>query len=88
MLTASVLQVAGNLVMALVLAWLIARAGEPTTGSGVKLGALAWAGFIAAFIGPLCAFQAYSLTFFAIITGYALIALLVMGAILGAWRAG
>ena len=32
MLAASLLQVAGNLVMALVLAWLIARVGEPTIG--------------------------------------------------------
>lgn len=45
-----------------------------------------WLGFVAAVLGPMHAFQAFSLAFFAITSGGVLVTLLVSGAILGAWR--
>lgn len=82
-LQASLLQLAGNLVMAYVLARLILHQGQRTIMGGVGVGALAWLGFVAAVIGPMYAFQAFSFQFFAVTAGYPLVALLIMGAILG-----
>jgi hypothetical protein len=81
------LQFAGNLVMAFVLAWFIARLNANTAMEGIKVGALAWLGFIVAVLGPYYAFQAYPFSFFLINAGYPLVSLLLMGAILGMWKA-
>lgn len=72
--------------MAYVLAWLILHTGQQTVIGGMRVGTIAWLGFIAAVIGPMYVFQAFSLQFFAITAGYPLVALLIMGAILGRWR--
>jgi hypothetical protein len=80
------LQFVGNLVMALVLGWLVVRLNSQTALQGMRVGALAWLGFIAAVLGPYYAFQAYPFSFFLINAGYPLVSLLMMGAILGAWR--
>ncbi|MBC8042205.1 MAG: DUF1761 domain-containing protein [Rhizobacter sp.] len=85
-LEASAMQVAGNIVMAVALAWLIKNLGYQTALQGMQLGAVIWLGFVAAVIGPLYAYQAFSLQFFFITTGAVLVSLLVMGAILGAWH--
>lgn len=81
------LQFAGSLVMAFVLAWLLARLNAGTALSGARVGAIAWLGFIAAVLGPYYAFQAYPFSFFLINAGYPLASLLIMGAILGGWKA-
>jgi len=86
MLVASALQIAGYVVMALVLAWLMQRTGHLSVGGGAKLAVIVWAGFVAAVLGPMYAFQAYSLSFFLITAGGPLVALLMMGVILGAWH--
>jgi hypothetical protein len=81
-----ILQFAGNLVMAFVLAWFIARLNVQSALGGAGVGAVAWLGFIAAVLGPYYAFQAYPLSFFLINAGYPLVTLLMMGAIFGAWK--
>jgi Protein of unknown function (DUF1761) len=86
MLEAVILQLIGDFIMACVLAWLIVHTGQQTVIGGIRLGVLTWLGFIAAVIGPMYAFQAFSLQFFAITAGYPLVILLIMGAILGGWR--
>ena len=86
MLSASILQLTGNFAMAYVLALLMVYSGKETIADGMKLGLLIWAGFIAAVIGPMYAYQAFSLRFFLITAGYPLAGLLVMGGILGGWR--
>lgn len=86
MLTASLLQLAGNLIMAYILAWLMARTGMVTIGQGMLLATLVWTGFVAAVLGPMYAFQAFSLSFFLITAGSVLISLLIMGAIISVWR--
>jgi hypothetical protein len=85
-LPSMLLQFAGNLVMAGVLAWLIARLNVQTAPGGMRVGAAAWLGFVAAVLGPYYAFQAYPLSFFLINAGYPLVALLLTGAILGVWK--
>ena len=80
------LQFAGSLVMAFVLAWFIARLNANTAMDGIKIGALAWVGFIAAVLGPYYAFQAFPFSFFLINAGYPLVTLVLMGAILGGWK--
>jgi hypothetical protein len=80
------LQFAGNLVMAFVLAWFIGRVGDRTVFGGMQVGFFAWLGFIAAVLGPYYAFQAYPFSFFLINAGYPLVALLLMGAVLGGWK--
>ena len=83
---AAVMQLVGSLVTAYVLALLINRIGAQTISGGLWWGLLAWVGFVAAVIGPLYAFQAFSPTFFFITAGYPLVSLLLTGAILGGWR--
>ena len=83
---ASVMQLAGSIIMIYVLAWLMAQTGYTSIGQGLKLATLVWIGFVACVTGPNFAFQAYPFNFFLIITGYTLVCLLMSGAILGAWR--
>ena len=85
-LVASGMQLVGNFVMAYILAWLMQRTGQNTVAGGVWLGLVVWLGFVAAVIGPMYAYQAFPLKFFAISAGYPLVALLLMGTILGAWK--
>lgn len=86
MLTASILQVIGNLLTAYLLAWLMARTGLRSVGQGILLATLLWIGFVVAVLGPMYAFQAFSLVFFFITVGSVLVSLLIMGAILGYWK--
>ena len=80
------IQFGGSLVMAFVLAWFITRLNVNSALGGAHIGLLAWLGFIAAVLGPYYAFQAYPFSFFLINAGYPLVALAVMGAILGVWK--
>ena len=85
MLVASGMQLVGNVVMAFVLAWLMKQLGYQTALDGIKLGVIVWLGFVAAVMGPMYAFQAFSLQFFFINAGSVLISLVIMGATLGRW---
>ena len=85
MLVASGMQLVGNVVMAFVLAWLMKQLGYQTVLDGIKLGVIVWLGFVAAVMGPMYAFQAFSLQFFFINAGSVLISLVIMGATLGRW---
>ncbi len=85
-LQASVLQVIGNLVLAGVLAWLMARLGYTSVQQGMLLGGLVWLGFVVAVLGPLYAFEANSPMLLLLNAGSVLLTLLITGAILGGWR--
>lgn len=86
MLVASVLQLIGYLVTAFVLAWLMQRTGLQSVSQGLLLALVVWVGFVAAVLGPLYAFEAFSLNFFFITAGNVLVTFLILGAILGGWR--
>ena len=86
-LVASIMQIIGNIVAAYVLSWFISRTNNGGAIGGAKIAFLCWLGFVASVIGPMYAFQAYSLRFFGIVAGGWLLTLVGMGVILGAWRA-
>jgi hypothetical protein len=85
-LEASAMQLVGNFILAFVLAWLMKQLGYQTLMEGIKFGVLIWLGFVAAVLGPMYAFQAYSLAFFFMTSGSILLTLLASGAILGVWH--
>jgi hypothetical protein len=78
--------VIGSLVMAFVLANAVGYAGAATIGQGAAVGFFNWLGFIAAVQLSETLHEHRPLRFFAINTGYNFIALILMGALLAAWR--
>jgi len=83
---AMTLQVIGFLAMGYVLAWLVARTGHQGVTGALTVGALAWAGFVAAALVPMFAFQAFPYSFSAITAGGYLVGILAIAAIVGAWK--
>lgn len=79
---ASFYQLIGTFIQMSVLAWLVTSVGASSLAEGALLGLLVWLGFIAAYIAPMYAFQAYSVKYLAIVIGYPLVALLIAGTIL------
>lgn len=77
---------AANLVIAWVLARLMIATGKTTLTGGMALASLLWLGFTATTMGTAFVFEARSIEGFAIIAGYPLVGMTIMGAILGAWR--
>jgi hypothetical protein len=84
---ASILQLVGNITMACVFGWLAARLAMQTALKGAQLGVILWTGFVAAVLGPMYAFQAFSLNFFLITSGSVLLTFVITGLIVGGWRA-
>jgi Protein of unknown function (DUF1761) len=75
-----------NLVEAYVLAFFIVHYGATDLLTGAWIGAIAWLGFVATMIVPAIFYERRA-PMLAVINGaYNLIGLVVMGAILGAWR--
>lgn len=85
-LVASLYQLLGSAVMAGVLAFLMKATSSEGLVQAVQLAGLIWAGFVAAVIGPMYAYQAFSLVFFGITAGYPFVALLLSAAVLSLWR--
>lgn len=85
-MTASVIQFAGFVVLAYGLAWLMRTTQMVSPGGGVTLAAICWLAFVAAIIGPMYAYQAFPLSLYAIVTGGYLLVMVVSGAVLGVWR--
>jgi Protein of unknown function (DUF1761) len=74
-----------NVILASVLAQLIVATGKATAMHGLRVGFLAWAGFIATTIMMDYQYEGRTFTIWAINTGYPLVGMLMMGAVLGAW---
>jgi hypothetical protein len=78
-----------SFVAAVVMAWVLARvvdwaqAGSP--GAGAAVGFYMWLGFVGTIILTNYVFENRPMNLFAINTGYNLVGLIVMGAILAAW---
>lgn len=81
-----VITLIANLVMAYILGWLILSTGPQTAARGLMIALVAWAGFVATNFATEYAFEARSLEIFTINTGYPLVGMLIMGAVLGAWK--
>jgi hypothetical protein len=86
MVEATILQIIGFGLAAYAIAWLVALTGRSTPSGGLTIAIVAWLGFVLAVAVPMYAFQAFSYTFSAIVVGGYLVALLIIGAIIGAWR--
>jgi hypothetical protein len=74
------------LAMALVFDILLSHAGVRTAGGGMWLGFLVWLGFNFTVNLAGSMFSEKSITAFLVDAGFQLIFLLIMGAVLGAWR--
>ena len=75
-----------TLVTATVLALLIVRFGAITWAEGAVIGLIAGVGLVATGVASDYLFCGWSLRLYSIQTAYKLISLVMMGAILGAWR--
>jgi hypothetical protein len=75
-----------TLILAIFLSWLIQATGPQTLVRGVKIALIAWFGFVFTTWATEYAFEARSLQILAINTGYSFTGMILMGAILGAWK--
>jgi Protein of unknown function (DUF1761) len=79
-------QLARNLVVALVLAYLLRRLEAATWKDAMRIGLLLWFGFQAMAVAGSVLHEHYPLGLYAIHVGDALLATLVMALILGTWQ--
>lgn len=77
----------GALIMATVISLFTQMTGKQTMLRGAVIGLLAWIGFVFTTFSAEYAFEARAWRSVAVNTGAALIGMVVMGAILGAWKA-
>jgi hypothetical protein len=75
-----------SLIVGIVLTLLIQATGSQTAKRGVILAILVWVGFIATSWAKEYIFEVRTLQIFAINTGYALLDLMLIGAIVGGWK--
>jgi len=75
-----------SFVTATILSVSIQASGEQTLLRGIKVGAILWFGFIATTLATNYIFEIRPLSLYAINTGYSLVDLMLMGAIVGAWK--
>lgn len=80
------LTIVGAFIEALVLAWLVGALPAPALVNGAIVGLLAAIGFVATTFGATYLFSGANRMLYLINVGYHVIGLVVMGAILGAWR--
>jgi hypothetical protein len=85
---AYVIAFGSNLVLAWVLSWAMLVSGYQSVGGGMMMGALLWLGFVATTTATEYVFEARSFETFTINAGYPLVGMLIMGALLGAWKQG
>lgn len=75
-----------NLVIAFVLAQVCIWRNANTAGRGAAIGTLLWIGFVGPITFTTCMYEMRPAELYAINNLYPLVGLVVMGAILGAWR--
>jgi hypothetical protein len=75
-----------SFVTATILSVSIQASGEQTLLRGMKVGAVLWFGFIATSLATNYIFEIRPISLYAINAGYSLFDLILMGAIVGAWK--
>jgi hypothetical protein len=75
-----------DVVVAFVLAWVVVATGEQTAARGVLCGILLSLGLIATTLATTYTFERRSLQFFLINAGCPLVALIIVGALVGGWK--
>ncbi|MGA2485597.1 MAG: DUF1761 domain-containing protein [Roseiarcus sp.] len=82
--------IAADVVASLLMAWVLAHAvvyaGATTLGTGVAVGFFNWLGFVAVIQFTTVLYEQRPLKLFVIQSGFNLLSLLLMGALLAAWR--
>lgn len=86
MQTVYLLTFVASFVMAYALARVLWYAKIDSIGGGIMIGLLAWVGFVATTHGVNYLFEGKPFRLFSINTGYPLVALVLMGALLTVWR--
>jgi hypothetical protein len=76
----------GDLILSFMLAHFIVWSGTTTCKRGAMIGFIVWIGFFAAPNLPQSIYEGRPFKLFAINNGYWLVGLLIVGALLGAWR--
>jgi hypothetical protein len=76
----------GTFILAVFLSWLIQATGPQTLIRGVSLAILTWICVVFTTWSTEYAFEARTVKILAINTGYCLVGMVLMGAILGAWK--
>jgi hypothetical protein len=74
-------------VLAIALSWIIQSTGAQTAVRGASIALLLWFGFVLTTWATEYAFEARSLSILAINTGYPLVGMLLMGLVIGGWKA-
>ena len=77
---------AAILVLCYTLAWLVARAGPPTLGRGLRIGVATGLGLCSATIALNYAFELRPVSLWLINAGYVTLGLALAGALVGGWR--
>jgi hypothetical protein len=74
-------------ILAISLSWIIQATGTQTATRGATIAAALWLGFVFTTWATEYAFEARGLPILAINTGYPLVGMLLMGSIIGGWKA-
>lgn len=75
-----------TLILAIFLSWIIQATGPQTPARGIAIAISTWFGVVFTTWSTEYAFEARSLRILAINTGYSLVGMVLMGAVLGAWK--
>ena len=75
-----------TLILAIFLSWLIQATGSQTLTRGIAVAVATWFGVVFTTWATEYAFEARSPQIFFINTGYCLTGMIIMGAVLGAWK--
>lgn len=75
-----------TLALALFLSWIIQKTGPLTVSHGVQVAVVLWFCTIFAVVATEYAFEARSVRTLAIVAGYPLVGMILMGAVLGGWN--
>jgi len=75
-----------TLALALFLSWLIQVTGPATVGRGVQIAVILWFCTVFATFATEYAFEGRGVKILAITSGYCLVPMVLMGAVLGGWR--
>jgi hypothetical protein len=74
-------------ILAIALSWIIQATGPQTAARGATIAAALWLGFVFTTWATEYAFEARGLPILAINTGYPLVGMLLMGLVIGGWKA-
>lgn len=75
-----------TLALALFLSWLIQATGTPTVARGIQVAIILWFCTIFAAFATEYAFEGRGVKILAITSGYCLVGMILMGAVLGGWK--